>query len=48
MWNLKADQTYLQNRNRLKHTENKHMATKGEGEKEGIKYEFGISRYTLL
>ena len=37
---------YLQNRNRLTHTENKVMATKEEGD--GINQQYGINRYILL
>ena len=38
---------YIQNRNRLKDTENKLMVTKGEMGG-GLNYEFWINRYTLL
>ena len=46
MWNLKNDIMYLLNRNT--DMEKKSMVTKWEKRGEGINYEFGIRRYTLL
>ena len=40
--------TYLPNRNRLTHTENRSVVTKGEGVGGGMDWEFGISRCKLL
>ena len=40
--------TNLHNRNRLTDIENKLMVTKGREDHRGIKYKFGINRYTLL
>ena len=47
MWNLKYDTNEITYKtNRLTDTENKLMATKGE--RGGINYDFGISKYQLL
>ena len=44
MWNLKYDTNEtIWKRNRLRDTENKLVVAKGEGGREGVDWEFGIS-----
>ena len=51
MWNLRKNdvkETYLQNRNRVTHAENKLMITSEETGVRGINWETGIDIYILL
>ena len=48
MWNLKRNDTNLQNTKRLTDLENELMVVNREGRGEGIARKFGMDLYTLL